>query len=62
MVKVDLEQLAWHELAELVGSIAKEMKRRNPIGINAYTSGIYQAHAHLLEIAEAEKEHPTSEA
>jgi hypothetical protein len=57
----DYTALTWEELADAVRAIWTEAKRRNPIGINLYSTPFAAASANLKEIAKAEAVHPTSE-
>lgn len=57
----DYAKVTFDEMADDVASIWKELKRRNPIGINAYGIPFLQAIANLKEISEAEKVNPTCE-
>jgi len=61
-MKLDFTKLTWEQMRDVVRALQIEMKRRNPIFINAYMGPLYAAHANLDEIAKAEKNHPTSEA
>lgn len=56
-----VEVLQYSQMADIVKAIYKELKRRNPIGVNAYTEGLAQAHADLAEISGAEVGNFTSE-
>jgi hypothetical protein len=60
--RLDYTTLTWGEMAEIIVSIWREMKRRNPIGINCYQSPMFNAVAAIDEIAKAEKYNPTCEA
>lgn len=59
---LDCSEMSWEQMSGIVHSIWKEMKRRNPIGINMYAPAVKYASDLLDEIAEAEAEHATSEA
>lgn len=58
---LDCKELTWEQMAEIVHSIWVEMKERNPIGINMYAPTVKAASELLDEIAEGEKDNPTSE-
>lgn len=58
----DYTKLTWGEMAEVVRAVWREMKRRNPIGINMYEGSMFRAFSAVSEIARAEKSNPTCEA
>ena len=58
----DLKNMTFSELAEVVESVWLEVKRRNPIGVNAYMSPFYVCRSLLRKIGLAEKGNPTCEA
>jgi len=54
-------ELTWKQMSKIVSNIHKEMKRRNPIGINFYACYVETAAAALLEISGGEADNFTSE-
>ena len=58
---LDCKKLTWAQMAETVHAIHTEMKRRNPIWINAYAGVVKHAAELLDEIAGAEADNFTSE-
>lgn len=56
-----LDQLTYREMADLIRSIRGEVKRRNPIFVNAYTPHLDNAVAALEEISGGEARNFTSE-
>jgi hypothetical protein len=58
----DLKQMTFTQLAEVVESVWLEVKRRNPIFVNAYHAPFLAASKNLREIGKAEKDNPTCEA
>lgn len=61
-MKRDYTALTFDEMADDVAAMLSELKRRNPIGVNAYLGGFDQLYRDLREISEAEKDNPTCEA
>jgi len=58
---LDCKKMTWAQMAKTVHAIHAEMKRRNPIWINAYAPAV-DAAAHLLdEIADGEAYNFSSE-
>jgi hypothetical protein len=57
----DASQLTYAKMSEIVLAIAHEIKRRNPIFINAYVPHILVSAALLKEISEGEAGNFTSE-
>jgi hypothetical protein len=53
--------MTWAQMAKTVHAIHVEMKRRNPIWINAYTGVVKHAAELLDEIADCEASNFTSE-
>lgn len=60
-MKIDYTKLTWKQMSNIVLSVHKEMKRRNPIGINCYANYVEVAAAALLEISGGEADNFTSE-
>jgi hypothetical protein len=60
-VNIDYSQLTWKQMSNIVLAIHKEMKRRNPIGINCYAGYVETAAAALLEISGGEADNFSSE-
>lgn len=58
---LDYSNLTYKQMADIVRSIAVEVKKRNPIFVNAYLQPIYDAIASLEEISGGEVDNPTSE-
>jgi hypothetical protein len=58
---LDCTEMTWSQMSEIVHSVWVEMKRRNPIGINAYAPAVRRASDLLDEISEAEADNFTSE-
>ena len=58
---VNFKKMTWAEMAQTVDSIHTEMKRRNPIFINAYAPTVKHAALLLKEIARGEAGNFTSE-
>jgi hypothetical protein len=59
---INYKVMAWEEMAQIVYAIYKEMKRRNPIGVNLYAPTVKYAALLLDEIARAETTRCTCEA
>lgn len=60
-MELDCTKLTWWEMHQIILSVYKEMKRRNPIFINAYTPVMWEASERLREISGAEAINFTSE-
>jgi hypothetical protein len=60
-MKLDCTKLTWMEMSKIVLSIHKEMKRRNPIGVNFYAGHVKCAADLLEEIAGGEAYNFSSE-
>jgi hypothetical protein len=60
-MKPDYDKLTWKEMAETVAAFAKEMKRRNPIGVNLYVPIVRHAAELLDDISTAESVNFTCE-
>jgi len=58
---LDCSEFTFQQMADIVRAIHRELKERNPIGVNAYTAALNQAVWDLEEIHEAELENPTCE-
>ena len=58
---LDCTQLSFQDMADLVRAVRIELKRRNPIFVNAYTGVLDQAILALEEIHEGEQGNPTCE-
>lgn len=56
---LDCKELTWSQMSELVHSVWVEMKKRNPIGINAYAPAVKHAADLLDELSDAESDNPT---
>jgi hypothetical protein len=56
-----LDRLTYREMADLVRSVREEVKRRNPIFVNAYTPHLDGAVGALEEISVGEARNFTSE-
>jgi hypothetical protein len=61
MMKIDYAKLTWKQMSNIVLSVHKEMKRRNPIGINFYAGIVKGASDSLKEISGGEADNFTSE-
>lgn len=61
MTRLDCKTMTWAQMAETVQAIHVEMKRRNPIWINAYAGVVRHAAELLDEIAKGEASNFTSE-
>jgi hypothetical protein len=59
---IDCKKMTWMQMSRLVLAVHKEMKRRNPIFINAYAPTSLAAGTLLREITEGEAGNFTSEA
>lgn len=59
---LDCTTMTWEQMSEVVFAIREEAKRRNPIGINCYVPFLQAAEEALTEIADGERDNPTSEA
>jgi hypothetical protein len=59
---IDCKKLTWMQMSKLVLAVHTEMKRRNPIFVNAYAPTVLAAGTLLREIAEGEVGNFTSEA
>lgn len=60
-MKTDYTKLTWMEMSRIVLAIYKEMKRRNPIGVNFYAGIVKGASDCLKEISGGEQDNFTSE-
>lgn len=60
-MKIDYKKLTWMQMSRIVLSVHKEMKRRNPIGINMYAPYVQASAALLDEISLGEIDNFTSE-
>jgi hypothetical protein len=58
---MDIKKMTWKQIAKTVHAIHAEMKRRNPVWINAYAPTVKHAAEFLDEIANCEAEEFTSE-
>jgi hypothetical protein len=58
---LDCSQLSYLDMAKTVRSIRRELKRRNPIGVNFYTGNLDAAAADLEEVSAGEIANFTSE-
>ena len=58
---LDCGQLTYAQMADIVRSIAIEIKNRNSIGVNMYMSGIWNAVDLIEEISGGEQYNFTSE-
>lgn len=56
----DYSKLTYRQMADIVRSIAAEVKERNPIFVNLYLQSIHAAVASLEEISSGEVDNPTS--
>lgn len=57
----DCKKMTWMHMSKLVLAVHTEMKRRNPISINAYAPTVLAAGILLQEIAEGEADNFSSE-
>ncbi len=57
----ELKDATFEEMGKLVGMIQREVKRRNPIFVNAYTPYLEQAESALKELHVAELRNPSCE-
>ena len=58
---MQLNQLTYRQMADLVRSVRTEVKKRNPIFVNVYTQSLDEAVAALEEISGGEARNFTSE-
>ncbi len=58
---LDCSQLTYAQMADIIRAIWLEVKRRNPIGVNAYARSMMSALESMTEIADAEADNFTSE-
>ena len=58
---LDCSELTYQAMADIVRSIRIEVKKRNPIFVNAYIGAISVCIDALDEISSGEEENPTSE-
>ena len=58
---IDCSNMTWMQMYRVVVAVWKEMKKRNPIGINMYARYVEAGAAALKEIAEGEVYNFTSE-
>ena len=58
---IDCKKMTWMQMSRLVLAVHTEMKRRNPIFINAYAPTVLAAGTLLREIAEGEAGNFSSE-
>lgn len=61
MRKFSYKKLTYHEMAEIVDQIRIEVKRRNPIFVNAYIPAFQACICALDEISHGEFHNRTSE-